>query len=329
MDFEICPKCGSIDLIEDYPVASKGICLKCGHESIRMKLKTIYEEQQILDNCPFCGKEGEEDDTLFEKDNILIFKCKKCGRLDGYRFVDFGDPYSDVPGEYSYAPFSVEIARQEGRFIYSAAKYQEFAKALRKKEKEMQPIEKCKQQLYFLINCKTCEMKEAGISSETINIVRWEVRGFLERKGPVTRKQLRSIFAAALSLIQRTDQILYKRFLGKKVADGQLEKIFNVTRKTIRKWRKTLKEKSVFQINLRKRALSRDSDGRRKYKIIDIPSEVEFLKKLDKSIKGECDFCEKPKLLSWRLQFVDGSWSDICEESKTFIERYLRESQMC
>ena len=38
----------------------------------------IRTDQEILDDCPYCGKEGEEDDTLYETDepeNITIYKC--------------------------------------------------------------------------------------------------------------------------------------------------------------------------------------------------------------------------------------------------------------
>jgi hypothetical protein len=174
-------------------------------------------------------------------------KCKECGKFEGYKFPDSDFVgYYDAPTDNSYGPLTVKIAEQEGRHIYSASKYQEFAKTLRARERERRPIEKCKKQLNSLINSKTREMNDTGISSETIKILREEVEGLLEMKGPVTRKQLSSILAATLSLIQKSDQIYYRKTLGKKVTDQQLEKIFDVTRKTIRKWRRILHEKSLF-----------------------------------------------------------------------------------
>lgn len=164
-EFGICPNCGSPEYMEDYPVAGKRVCIKCGHEDVKVKLKIIETEKEILDNCPFCGKEGEEDDTLFEKDDIIVFRCKKCGKLDGYKFFDFsggGYDYDDV----KYDSLSAKIAKQEGRFICSASRYKEFEKALRKRERD--PVEKYKKRLNLLIDEKNEEMKVAGISYETV-----------------------------------------------------------------------------------------------------------------------------------------------------------------
>lgn len=90
IEFGICPCCGSTEYIEDYPAKGKRVCIQCGHENVGIELKVVEKWEEILDNCPFCGNDGEEDDTLFEKDDLVIFKCKKCERLDGYKFfLDF------------------------------------------------------------------------------------------------------------------------------------------------------------------------------------------------------------------------------------------------
>ena len=240
-DFKICPSCGSTEYLEDYPVKGRTLCAKCGGKIVAINLKTIKTEQEILDQCPFCGKEGQEDDTLFENDYTVIYKCTRCGRLDGYSFPAGSEVYDDgFISDVKYDTLSVKIAEQEGKLICPAARCQKYAKALRKKEKEHAPIGKCMKELNSLITDKASEMNKAGVNPETIKLLRWEVRGFLEREGPVTQKQLIAISAAALSLIQKSDQIYYKKSLGKKVTDCKLEKIFNVTRKTIRKWRKIL-----------------------------------------------------------------------------------------
>jgi len=239
VEFRICPNCGSTGYMEGYPVTGKRTCTKCGHENTKIKLKVIKTEREIMDQCPFCGKEGEEDDTLFENDDTVIFKCKKCGKLDGYIYVFLDFPeYPDEISDRSYATLSVEIAKQEGKFINPASKYQEFEKRLRKKEKS--PIEKCKKQLRLLIYDENQEMKTAGLSYKTIGSARRKVYSFLESEGPLTNKQLKSIFPAALLLVQNSDPINFGRILGKKVTERQLEGIFGVTRKTIRKWRKRL-----------------------------------------------------------------------------------------
>jgi len=293
IEFGVCPNCGSTEYMEDYPVKGKRVCIQCGHENVEIELKIVETWQGILDNCPFCGKEGEEDDTLFEKYDIVIFRCKKCGKLDGYKFFDsfgVGLEFDDR----SYDPLLVKITEQEGRrskkivLPIKASRLREFAKALRKREKP--PLEKCKKQLSLLIYERSQEMKAAGISYETIGNARWKTQSFLKNEGPLTNKQLRSIFPAALYLVQNSDLICHGKVLGKKVTERELERIFDVTRKTIRKWKRILQ----------------------KHAIVEFPGEAEPATRLEKPYEDECAFCQEPKLLYWRIRFVDGSWSDIC-----------------
>ena len=140
IEFVICPNCSSSGYIEDSPALGKQGCAECGHESEKIRLKIIDDEKEISDTCPFCGKEGEEDDTLYEDDDILVFKCKKCGKLDGYTFAFF--PEFDGGFEGTYDSFSITIANQEGKYVHPVSKYREFEKALRKKEKAMLEKEK-------------------------------------------------------------------------------------------------------------------------------------------------------------------------------------------
>jgi transcription elongation factor Elf1 len=234
IEFRICPNCGSTDCIEDYPDKGKQICVKCGHKSVKIKLKVVETEREISDQCPFCGKEGEEDETLLETDNMIVFRCKKCGKLDGYKFPDVVE-YDPEFGRV-YDSLSVKIAKQEGKSIYSARRAKEFEKSLRKKEKDA--VEKCKKRLNLLVHKKIREMNAAGISTETINSARRKVVDYLEGK-PVTHKQLTSLLAAAIYEASHEDLIGVSGFkrIGEKVSHRQLEKIFGVTRKTIRKWR--------------------------------------------------------------------------------------------
>jgi len=321
IEFRICPNCGSTDCIEDYPVKGKRLCVKCGHESVRMELKIVGAGQQILDNCPFCGKEGEEDDTLFEKDGIVVFRCKKCGKLDGYKFPDFLE-YDPTFGR-GHDSLSVKIAKQEGKFIHTASKYREFAEALRKKENF--PVEKCKKQLLFIIQEKKQKMKVAGVSYVTIGRAKSEAQSFIERKGPLTNKKLKSLFPAALLLVQSFDLIRFGKTSGKKVTERQLETMFNVTRKTIRRWKKTLKNNSSLCGSIRLEVLIRRMEGQPQNKLVEIPEEIESVTRLEKPRKDKCDFCQTVKLLSWRFRYSDGSWSDICDNSYKNIVLRLRE----
>jgi hypothetical protein len=144
-----------------------------------------------------------------------------------------------------YDPLSVKIAKQEGRkakkikLPIKASRLAEFRKSLRKREKD--PIEKCKEQLQRFIVEKTGEMNAAGISTETINSSRRKVADYLKGK-PVTHRQLTSLLAAAIYEASHEELVGVGSFrrVGEKISERQLEKIFGVTRKTIRKWRKRL-----------------------------------------------------------------------------------------
>ena len=226
IEFVICSHCSSIEYIEDYPSPGNLLCTQCGHESEKIRLKIIEIQKEILDTCPFCGKGGEEDDTLFEKDDILVFKCKKCGKLDGYKFFDFSDGECGFEGEPNY--LLMINAKNQKKHFHTAQKYQKFKKVLRKREKD--PLEKCKKQLQYLIKSKRQEILVVGINNETIRIAKLKAQSFIERKGPLTSKKLSCLFAAALLITP-----------GNKLTERQLEKIFGVTRKTIRKWKEILR----------------------------------------------------------------------------------------
>jgi len=229
IEFVICPHCSFSGYIEDYPTLGEQVCAECGHESEKIRLKIIDDEKEISDTCPFCGKEGEEDDTFFEDDDILVFKCKKCGKLDGYEFSDF--PEFDCGFEGTYDSFSIKIANQEGKYVHPASKCREFEKALRKREND--PIEKCKKHLDYLIYSQRYKLLNLGISREIIDVAICKTKNFINLNGTQSDKKLNCLFPAALLVVSEN-----------KLTERQLEKIFPVTRKTIRKWKEILKNSS-------------------------------------------------------------------------------------
>ncbi|MFC1486932.1 hypothetical protein ACFLRN_04500 [Thermoproteota archaeon] len=307
IEFGICPNCSSTEYFENYPMLGKQICIKCGHESEKIKLKIIEKQKEILDTCPFCGKEGEEDDTLFDKDDILVFKCKKCGKLDGYRFFDFSDYYCEFAG--SHDSLSTEIAKQEGSYIHPASKYREFKRALRKMEKD--PLKKCIKQLHYLINTKRQEILAADISTETIRNAEWKAQFFIKKNGPLTNKKLNCLYSAVLLCIS-----------GNKLTERQLEKIFGVTRKTIRKWKKILPPNFV---SLPLGVLVCNAECQPKHTVVKVPIDIKSIVKLEKTLEDKCHFCEKIELLSWCIQYVNGTWSNICQKSYERLNNYSLE----
>ena len=224
--------------------------------------------------------------------------------MDGYKFTDF--PEFDCGFEGTYDSFSIKIANQEGKYVHPASKCREFEKALRKREND--PIEKCKKQLVYLIYSISQELSAVGIDRKVINRANCKVCLFIERKGPQTNNKLRSLFPAALLSIP-----------GHRVTERQLEKIFGVTRKTIRKWKEILqKERAPLKLGIH----TCSAEGQLKHTVVEIPKEIESIIRLKIPFKDKCHFCEKIELLSWRIQYVNGSWSNICEKSYERLNKY-------
>lgn len=210
-----------------------------------------------------------------------------------------------------YDSLSTKIAKQEGRFIYSAPRAKEFIKTLRKKERH--PIEKCKKQLNLLVHSEIREMNEIGINYEAIRSAGWKVQSFLESEDLLTNKQLRSIFPAALCLVQNSDLIRHGKILGHKVTESQLERIFDVTRKTIRKWKRILQKHSLFSGNIKLGIFTRHIEGQPKRTFVEFPKAVESVSRLENHTKPSATFVKTPTLvLHWRILFTDGSWSNVC-----------------
>ena len=179
----------------------------------------------VLDNCcPFCGKEGEEDDTLLEevshRDYIIIFKCKRCGKLYGYKesYVDSddGNPLDETDNQHSLK--TIITVQKEGRGVFSAAKCREIARALKKsKKREKSPSD--------LIDEKKSELKTAGVGSLIVAEANRQANSYIESKGPCTQKQLNSLLVGAIlsaqdALIRRGD------VPEKEITERKLEKIF-------------------------------------------------------------------------------------------------------
>jgi transposase len=304
IEFEICPQCGSVDIIEDYPSLGKLLCTQCGNEGEKIKL-----ENGFFDSCRFCGKERKEHDTFFEDDNVLIYKCEKCGKLSGcVVFSDFVYGFDGVPDS-----FSVKIAKTEGSYIHPESKCREWEKELRKKENDLG--EKCKKQLDYLIYAKQNKLFDLGISREIIDVAMSKAKIFIDRHGTQTNKKINCLLPAALLSVTE-----------KKLTERQLEKIFGVTRKTIRKWKEILqkepkKERPPLKLGLR----AYIAEGKSRRIVVEIPTEIKSIARLEKPFEAKCHFCENIELLSWRVRYVNGSWSDICEKSYELLNDFATE----
>jgi excinuclease UvrABC ATPase subunit len=319
LELKLCPKCGSTDYLEDYPAPGTSICADCGQEIVTIKLREIVETYSLKHKCPFCGKEGAQEDLLYFANNITVYKCKGCEKIDGRWELSRAANEDLNDGDYSLK--AVAIAEKEGTPIYSASKAKELAKALHKREKD--PKEKCRKQFKALIYKKNLTMQYHSIDSESINRATWELTYFIKSKGPFTNKQLESLFSAAVILAQ-DDLLRMGKLKGNKITERQMEEIFNVDRKTTRKWKKTLKEnrKPLRLIVYAHKGEEKEADWE-----AEIPKDLKSIKKLENPQKGKCDFCEETKLLVWQLEYVDGLWSRICQDNYERLKGHSLEEE--
>lgn len=225
IEFVICPNCSSTDCLENYPNQGEKLCTKCGHQSEKITLTVIQEDEEISD-CYFCGKQNNECEPFFEDADITIFKCKNCEKLNGYKILDsldFGYIYDDA-----YDSLPVKKAKAKKHSIISTSKNKDIKKEFKKRKTDA--LEKCKNQLDYLICSLEQELSAENINHEITNSAKKKVVSYIELMGPQTNNKLRCLFVAALL----TKNIFTER---------QLEKIFGITRKTLRKWKNILTSK--------------------------------------------------------------------------------------
>ena len=250
--FKLCSSCGSTKYIENYPAVGVSICEECGREVASVVLKVISEaeEEALLSKiiCPFCGAESSEDDenVLFSENSFLgggliVFKCSACGKLDGYRILPDTFAIGDEANEEGFNRKVVEIAKTEGSSIYSGSASKKIVKALKEKEKD--PKEICRKLFQRIAKEKSGKLLELGADPATIDLATWRVRSYVDLKGPFSEKQLSCLFSAEIALVQ--DELINGgKFTGKKVTERVMQEIFDVDRKTVRKWKVVLKQPS-------------------------------------------------------------------------------------
>ena len=226
--FTLCPKCGSTDYLENYPTQGKSICTKCGHQATPLMLKVIQEDfEGIPSACSSCGKEDEKALPFFEAGDKVVYKCKACGKLDGYLLLPI--TFSSEIGIYdnTFDGKSLAQAKAEGKLVYSNYS----------SKKKPTPTNYLNDQ----INEKKELLTKMGVEIETINFAMEKAINHLTHKQSYTDKQLKHIFPAALILAQNSLSGLGK-FKGSKLNERQLEEIFETNRKTTRKWKEILEK---------------------------------------------------------------------------------------
>jgi hypothetical protein len=212
-----------------------------------MKIETLSRKDTIPDNCVKCRKALSKiycryEDSEYKDDtfDLKVFKCPECNTMYAY-WVD--NSYFD-----SWLAEEMSIPEPTGNQpldSHGRAFPKPFARAYTKAISEHEDRSK---DLNRLMTIKLPELYRAGLSLETINSAKHKVIIYSWNNKP-SPKGIAKLFAAAIYVAANgvtTNGGLWKH-QGEGITEEQLEQIFGVTRKTIRKWAKTLEED--FSIN--------------------------------------------------------------------------------
>jgi hypothetical protein len=244
----ICPACFSTESLEEFPEPGKATCSKCGHEIISVFIRAMFEDDALSEPCPHCLKEGEDNEPVYDDGEIVIYKCKACGKLAGYKIIEpKEDLFFDVGNEdlcdSDFSNQQIKTATQEGHIILSASKSKQVAKEIQKAQND--PKEKLREHLrahlrQFAEN-KTEALKACGVKPEIIGDAIFKVYCYINKTEKLTEKQIETLFAASIYLVQ--DETVWRDNKAAKITERTAQDIFGTDRKTLRKWKNKIKSK--------------------------------------------------------------------------------------
>jgi ribosomal protein S27AE len=240
LEIKFCPKCGSTDYLADYPAPGKAACGDCGCEVVAIQLKPVREEivYETARNhvCPGCGKKMGPAKPLvddeFDGTVAVVFRCEHCGALDGYKLVSNTEIGLDYDDE-SFEDAEVDVATAEGKSVYSNVESKSGrAKIL------------CVQRFGWLVDEVAKALRKKGVSQDLIDSAQQKASRYVARAGPLTDKQLRSLFSGAFFAAQDLALCGEGVFVGESLTEREAKSVFGVDRKTMRKWKRLLEAES-------------------------------------------------------------------------------------
>lgn len=222
-------------------------------EQAEIVIDTVQEGDNLHNSCSECQKplkeiyvRSEELDTGNGYD-LVVLKCEKCNLLHAFWIQPFtyDETFLTPAKEDEHrGGRRIEPSKWEhvGKPQWGEGRQPKFSeKTAKVYEREISQLEDRNKRLNSIIQGKLAEMHRAGLSVDTINSARNKVLNYLMNNS-ATSKQLTSLFAAAIYEASHEELAGVGGFrrIGERISERQLEQIFGVTRKTIRKWRKSL-----------------------------------------------------------------------------------------
>ena len=217
-------------------------------ERTDMKIETINEHNRIPNNCPKCNHELDQiycrsektEDPVFD---LLVLKCTDCNAA--YAF------WTDTSGiEYWGAHLEPDPENTGNQPLDSKRRPVIPKKCAKEYTKAVSTHEAKNKELDLLIKEKLPQLYKAGLSLATINFAKNRVPSHLKGK-KLTRKSAAKLLAGAIYATANsttTEGSSLWKHKGEGITEEKLAEIFQVTRKTIRRWKRHFEEPFFVQV---------------------------------------------------------------------------------
>lgn len=204
-------------------------------EAMLIKNQTVFSDDEIKDNCEMCGTELQDlynrGTSIFD---LLVLQCPKCNATYAYLIdesreePDWHDDIIEPMNDHS-APLKKTCIKVNG--VKRRILPKKCAKAY---SKDVKDIEQRTHEINQVIQNKMPDLYKAGLSLATINFARSEAIRRINR-AKTTKKRI-TLLSAIIYLKANgiTADGLWEH-KGEGISERQLENIFGVSRKTIRK----------------------------------------------------------------------------------------------
>jgi len=219
-------------------------------ENATMEINTLNEFDDLPECCSKCKEPLVEiyarpDNLGANNYGLVVLECEKCSTFYSFWIepYTFDDTYIN-PAKEDLAGRIIEPPhwKYKGKPEWGEGKQPRFSKRVATVyEKVSSQLENIDKKITTIIQSKQAELHSIGLSIGTIQSARNKMRNHMKNNS-VTSNQLTRLFVAAIYEASHEEYVGangYQR-VGEKIGECQLEEIFGVTRKTIRRWRKVL-----------------------------------------------------------------------------------------
>jgi hypothetical protein len=205
--------------------------------TVNFNVETVESLDQVAYECKRCGQEldklySRNEYALLNPFELLVLKCPLCKAVTAYFIDNPDDDFFDDGSDHTEPMNDQSYPMRTTRKGVTRKQTAVYLKAISQKEENSRQLNK-------LVEDKLPELYKIGLSLATINLARSRVAGRTESKIS-TRKLTVKLAAAIYAKANNVTTIgsLWKHN-GEGVTERELEEIFGISRKTIRKWAPT------------------------------------------------------------------------------------------